>query len=93
MSAEPKGSLESLARSAREDRARAEADARDKVGGRKGRRSHKTPREHQVGTRISADHRERLEWLAEQTGKSFGRIFEEGIDLLTKIEDQKAKRR
>jgi hypothetical protein len=93
MSSEPKGSLESLARSAREERARAEADARDKVSGRKGRRSHKTPREHQVGTRISAEHRQKLEWLAETTGKSFGRLFEEGIELLVKIEQQKTKGR
>jgi hypothetical protein len=88
---EAKGSLESLARSARADRARAEADAREKVG-RKGR-SAKTPREHQVGTRISADHRQKLEWLAETTGKSFGRIFEEGIDLQVAIEQRKIRGR
>ena len=90
MTSNIKGSLESLARSARDDRAKAEADAREKVTGRKGR-SQKTPRENQVGTRISSEHRERLEWLAEKTGKSFGRIFEEGIDLQVAIEQRKAR--
>lgn len=88
-----KGSLEGLAKSARADRAKAEAAARSKVaGGRKGRTG-KTPRENQVGTRISDEHREKLEWLAETTGKSFGRIFEEGIDLQVAIEERKAQGR
>jgi hypothetical protein len=82
--------MESLARSEREDRARAEADAQDRVSGRNGR-SHRTPRERQVGTRISAEHRKKLDWLAETTGKGFGRIFEDGIDLQVAIERRKTK--
>jgi predicted DNA-binding protein len=56
-------------------------------------RSQKTARENQVGTRISDEHRQKLDWLAETTGKSFGRIFEEGIDLQVAIEQRKSKGR
>lgn len=73
--------MATLARSARDERARAEAETRAKVDGRKLRRKGRTE---QVGIRITPEARERLERLSQLHGLSFAEVVEKSLVLLEK---------
>jgi hypothetical protein len=73
-----------LKRSAREEREKAEDEARSRVDGRTLRKyaAAKRTRTKLLGVRVSDDHRTTLENLARALGKSFTAIIELGIELV-----------
>jgi hypothetical protein len=84
------GNLADLApRSARDDRAKAEAETVAKVDGRKLRRKNRTE---QMAFRFTPERRAQLEKLSLATGLSFVDLVERGLDLIEEQERRKQSR-